>query len=237
MTGKFNRKSNPVRQRDAHDLLDEIEWVHNTYRLDSFKFCDATWNVSAEHVISFCQAKIERGFALPWECNVHAGLANKEMFYWMKQANCQQMNVGCESGSPRILKSIKKGVSVESIAQVFDWAREIGLERRSYFLIGHPGETADDIRLTEKLVERIEPEVFGVTILCPYPGGDLYEHEKHKNIAWEGTDEYANDFWQTEHLSNRELKKWQDYLAEKFSRSLCWHNQVIQEQRQANTAS
>ena len=237
VTGKFNRTSNPVRQRDPNDLLDEIQWVHSEYGLDSFKFADATWNVSPEHVISFCQAKIERAISLPWECNVHAGLATKEMFHWMKQANCRQMNVGCESGSPRILKSIRKGISVESIVRVFEWAREAGLHRRSYFLIGHPGETADDIRLTEELVERIQPEVFGVTILCPYPGGDLYDHAKHKGVRWEETDEYSNDFWSTDQLSNQELKRWQNHLATKFDRTLCWHNRVIQQERQTDGSS
>jgi anaerobic magnesium-protoporphyrin IX monomethyl ester cyclase len=233
VTGVFNRRSNPVRRRDPDDLLDEIEWTHKKYHLDMFKFCDATWNVSVDHVISFCQRKLERGLALPWECNVHAGLATREMFSWMKKAGCQQINVGCESGSPKILKSIRKGITVESVAQVFDWARDIGLDRRGYFLIGYPDETLEDIKLTEKLVQRIDPEVFGVTILCPYPGTALYEHDKFKDIAWNETDEYSNDFWETEFFSNAELKGWQDRLAERFEEKLVWHNKEIKKKREA----
>jgi radical SAM superfamily enzyme YgiQ (UPF0313 family) len=224
VTGVFNRKTNPVRSRDVVDILDEIEHVAKRYALDRFKFVDATFDTTPEYVIRFCEEKVRRGFGLEWECMIHASTASKEIFPWLKKANCGQINVGCESGSPKILKEMRKGTTVEKIIDVFDWAREAGLERRAFFLLGMPSETKEDILLTEKLVERIRPEVFGVTILCPYPGSDLYDPEKMKEIEWAETDEYSNDFWSTEHFTNSELKAWQKYLTEKFRDSLAWHH-------------
>lgn len=228
VTGRFNRVTNPVRIVRPARLLDEIERVARQYALDHFKFADATWNTSPEKVIAFCQEKLARGFSLPWEANVHAAFTTREMFRWMREANCVQINMGCESGSPRVLKQIKKGISVERMIEVFDWAREFGIERRGYFIMGLPDETLDDVRLTERLVERLDPEVFGITIVCPYPGTDLYDPARHGSIDWAKTDEYSNDFWSTRHLSNADLKTWQKYLVDKFRDRLTWHHKVME---------
>ncbi len=230
VTGNYDRKANPLRIRNAEHLLDEIELVADKYRLDSFKFADATWNTSIESfhkIISFCESKIKRNFKLPWEANIHASFATREMLEIMKAADCQMINVGCESGSQKILNQMKKGLSVEKIRDVFHWGRELGLLRRGFFLIGMPDETLEDIRLTEKLVEDIEPDVFGVTILCPYPGSDLYDKNTMKNFDWSVADEYSNPYWSTKYLSNEELKKCQKRLLSKFSKNLAWHHKII----------
>ena len=75
--------------------------------------------------------------------------------------------------------------------------------------------------MTEELIGEILPDVVGFTILCPYPGTDLYEHDKHENTDWETMDEYTNDFWSTEHFTNIELKAQQAYFKTKYDLLLC----------------
>ena len=227
ITGIHNKKSNPIRTRDVKDLMDEIEFVADKYKLDFFKFVDATFDTSAEYVISFCEEKIKRGSQLEWECMIHAGIAGKEMFSWLDKANCRQINVGCESGSPKVLRDMRKGTKVEDIIQVFNWAKEFDIERRAFFILGLPTETREDIMMTEELALRIQPDVFGVTILCPYPGCDYYDHERMKDIDWAKTDEYSNDFWCTEYFSNNEIKRWQRYLTKRFESNLAWHHSIM----------
>lgn len=227
VTGVYNKKTNPLRIRDPKHLLDEIKWITKTYRLDYFKFADATWNTSIDKVMAFCEEKLSQNFRLPWEANVHASFASKEMLQIMKAAGCHQINVGVESGSQKILNDIKKGLQVEKIKNVFKWGKELGIERRGYFLLGMTNETMEDIKLTEQLVEEIQPDVFGITILCPYPGSNHYDAEKMKDYDWTFADEYSNAFWETENFTNAELKEKQRYLTNKFADNLSWHNQLI----------
>jgi anaerobic magnesium-protoporphyrin IX monomethyl ester cyclase len=229
ITGDFHRKNNPLRIRDPKHLLEEIQWVARKYSLDYFKFVDATWNTSTEKIISFCEEKIKQNVKLPWDANVHASFANKEMLKAMKAANCKLINVGCESGSQKILRDIRKGLTIEKIKQVFEWGQEIGIERRGFFLMGMPNESEEDLKLTENLVEEIKPDVFGITILCPYPGTDFYDPATMKNFDWTFADEYSNPYWETVYFSNAELKQKQKYLADKFASSLSWHNRLIKE--------
>ena len=227
ITGVFNKKTNPVRVRDPRHLLEEIKWVADAYDLNYFKFTDATWNVSSESVIAFCEEKLYMGINLPWEANVHAAFATEEMLKSMKKANCIQINVGCESGSQKILNDIRKGLVVEKIKKVFEWGKTIGIERRSYFILGMPNETEDDIRLTEKLAEEIQPDVFGITLLCPYPGTDFYDPATMKDWDWSFADEYSNPYWSTRYFTNAQLKEWQKRLTDKFSSTLTWHQKEL----------
>ena len=225
MTGNFHRKNNPIRTRDVRDLMDEIEYVIAKYKLDFFKFADATFDTSTEFVINFCEEKIRRGNNIEWECLIHAGLAEKEMFTSLKHSNCNQVDVGCESGSKKVLREMRKGTTPDQTAKVFEWAREVGIKRRAFFLIGMPSETEEDIELTEKFIEKINPDVLGVTILCPYPGSDLYNHNLMKDVNWSEADEYSNDFWRTDHFTNNDLKNIQKRLTTKSK--LAWHHNQI----------
>ncbi|MFH1601775.1 MAG: radical SAM protein [Candidatus Shapirobacteria bacterium] len=231
MTGRFNPKANPIRTRDVKDLLDEIEVVSNTYRLDLFKFVDATFDTSADFVIRFCKEKIGRGNKMEWECLIHASLATREMFRWLHKANCNQVNVGCESGSLKILNDIGKGLTPQRLLDVFGWAKEFGIKRRAFFILGMPNETKKDIVLTDKLAGKLNPDVFGITLLCPYPGCDLYDHQKMKNFDWSVTDEYSNNFWRTKNFTNRQLRKIQSYFEEKYYPVLCAHQREMVDAR------
>lgn len=230
MTGVFDPLWNPIRVRDVKDVMDEIEEVTRKYRLTMFKFCDATFDTSEKDVVDFCEEKIRRGNTMKWEAMVHATLMTEKMVEMMAKANCKQFNVGCESGSQRILNDIGKGVTVDKIIKVFDWGKKYGIERRGFFILGMPNEEWSDIKATDRLVERIQPDVFGITILCPYHGSDLWRDE-FKNVDWEKADEYSNDFWFTAHYSNQELKRIQRYFSNKYNKKLTWHQRLYSKKK------
>ena len=216
-----------VRYRDVHNLLDEIETVTEQYQLDLIKFSDPTWNTSIEWVMDFCRAKIARGVRVPFYPNIHATISSDEMAELMAEANCYEIAVGIESGSPKILKQIGKGTSVQSIRRCVASFKKAGILIRGYFILGMPDETEEDLELTEQLAEELDLDEYGFTILCPYPGTQMYDSEKHRNIDWEKTDEYSNDFWESKHVSNQRLKEWQQKLTAKFAHKLTWHNRVL----------
>lgn len=221
MTGKTNRKNNPIRTRQPDDLCDEVEAVCKKYNVNYFKFVDATFDTSSRFVVDFCKEIVSRNIKTPWEVLIHASLADEEMFAWLEKANCVQVNIGVESGSDRILKNIEKGLNIKIVERVFNWAKKYNIKRRGFFVLGIPDETEVDHNLTEQLIQRIRPDVVGFTILCPYPGTNFYDHEKYKNIDWSKTDEYYNDFWYTERFTNQQLKDKQKYFTKKYENVLC----------------
>lgn len=224
-----NARKAQVRYREVGDLLNEMEAVAWEYGLDLAKFSDPTWNTNIDWVVEFCREKIRRDFRLPFYPNVHATICNQEMIELMARAGCREVAIGIESGSPKILKQIGKGTTVETIRRCVKWSKEAGIIVRGYFILGMPEETNEDIELTESLADELDLDEYGFTILCPYPGTQMYDGVAFADVDWEATDEYSNDFWRTRTLTNEQLKQWQNRLTERFAQKLTWHNRVLKE--------
>jgi radical SAM superfamily enzyme YgiQ (UPF0313 family) len=222
-----NHRKVAVQYRPVKDLLDEIDVVVKKYQLDLIKFSDPTWNTEIDWVINFCKEKIRRKITVPFYPNMHATVCSEEMIALMAEAGCYEIAVGVESGSPKILRQIGKGTSTRTITRAVRWAQKYGLIVRGYFILGMPEESDEDLKLTEQLADSLELDEYGFSILCPYPGTQMYDRKKFADVDWENADEYSNDFWRTRYLSNQELKDWQKYLTDKFKEKLTWHNRAI----------
>ena len=222
MCGEHNISGKGVRVRDTDDLLDEIKYTSKKYNATQIKFVDPTWCYPKKAAIDFCEKKISRGVGIKWEAMVHANFVDKELLKLMKQSNCKQINVGCESGSQKLLNDMNKGVTVEKIKKVFKWGHELDIEMRGYFLLGMPNETWETIEETKKLIREIKPDVVGFTILTPFPGSYFYKDE-YKDLDWSGCSEYDNDFWHSNSLTNQQLKDIQKQLNIEFKDALVDH--------------
>lgn len=227
MTGKYDATSNPLRLRDPVDTMNELEWMQAQYRVERFKFLDPTWAVSDEVVYAFCEEKLRRDNRVKWDAEVHAHFATRRALGMMARAGCDVVMVGCESGSQRSLNELRKGTTVEEIRRVFAWAREFGLRRRAFFMVGIPGETAQDVAATYGFIREIRPDIFGMTFMTPYPGCGYYDAEKYGGVDWSACDEYGNDFWCTEHFTNDQLKDIQRWFHHKFYDSLVEHRKRV----------
>jgi len=220
-TGDRDVFGSKVRKRTVGNVLDEIEQVIADWHIDFLKFADTEINTSTYWVQAFCCEKFKRKITIPWGANIHATIMDRTTLEYMSEANCREIWVGVESGSPRILQEIGKGVTVRQIENVFRWAKELGIRRRAYFMCGFRSETREDFEMTLKLAEKLDADVVGMTIPCPYPGTALFS-EEFKNVDWSKADEYGNDFWRTEHFSSEQLKAMQAEFTEKFKDRLCF---------------
>ena len=205
-----------TRFRSSANLLDEIELLVNDWAIQFLKFADDTFTVDKHRVIEFCKLKIERGIGLPYGANAHVNTIDEEVLRYLTESGCQELWYGVESGSPRILKAMHKHSDIGRIKQAFELTKEYGIKTRAYFLLGMPGETADDIAMTEKLCDELQPDIVGFTLLAPYPTNEYYNHETMRNWDWATFDEYNNDWVSTGTLSNRDLKDIQRRLVAKY---------------------
>lgn len=237
MCGENCMSDGNVRFRPVDDSLDEIEYLGKRYKIKKVKMVDATWCHNRTYINDFCNRKIERGVTVKWDCMVHAALVERKHLELMKKANCETIMVGVESGSQEILNDIKKGVTVEKIKAVFAWAKEIGLKRRAFFILGTPLETPETVEQTKQLVREIQPDVVGMTILCPYPGTAYYDHDRFKDVDWSRADEYSNDFWCTENFTNVQLKQIQEDFCNEFKHHIADNNKKVIDNRNCRKES
>jgi anaerobic magnesium-protoporphyrin IX monomethyl ester cyclase len=127
--------------------------------------------------------EIAHGLGVPWTVSIRAS----ELAKWgpsfvreIAKAGCQEVRVGAESGSQRILELMEKDISVDDIRTAVRLCVEAGIRPALNFMIGIPGESDSDMRMTLDLMDELEAlgdavAVNGPSVFLPWPGTALYE--------------------------------------------------------------
>lgn len=80
---------------------------------------------------------------------------------------------GIESGSPRVLDLMQKGIYPDTIRQAVEKCRMHGVRIAGSFITGYPGETWEDHELTKNLIEEIAPDDLFISSAEPIPSTPL----------------------------------------------------------------
>lgn len=186
-----NSKRNvPFRMHGVDRVIEEMRYLVGRHRIESVSFFDEHAAMRPERWSAICERMIREGFdTLRWECQMHAGRATPELLALMKRAGCIQVGIGFESGSQRILERMDKRATVEENLEAARRIREAGLRIRGCFIIGTPGETAEDIRETERFIKTARIDFVSVNFMTPYPGSLLFDRYADRvlasGVSWE----------------------------------------------------
>ena len=202
--------------RSPSNTLDEVEKLITDWDIQFFKFADDTFTINKQQVTEFCELKIERGIKIPYGANAHVNTIDEEMLSHLAKSGCQELWYGVESGSPRILKEMHKHTDIDKIKAAFKLTKEYGIKTRAYFLLGMPNETTEDIEMTERLCDELQPDIVGFTLLAPFPSNEYFDYRTMTEWDWSTFDEYGNDWVRTQTLSNQALKDIQERLVKKY---------------------
>ena len=166
-----------IRFRTALNVVDEIEYLVHNYKLDGVGFFDDVFTMNRQRVMDICDEILKRGLKVSWWCEARANTVDPEMLKKMKQAGCCYIAVAIESGSDRILKNIKKGITVEQGIKAVKMIKEAGIKQKVFFMLGLPGETYEDIKktvyLSRYLYYKIGVEETTQSVAVIYPGTEM----------------------------------------------------------------
>lgn len=164
------------RLRSAIKFVDEVEFLHKKYGFKGFDFWDDTLTISEEHVRKICEEIIKRKLDIKWYARARVNTVDKEMLKLMKEAGCIRMSYGVESGSPRILKIIKKNIIPEQAMTAAQMSSDLGMKVVMNFMVNLPYETMDDLKTTINLMKKLSriknvTPAYGFSII--YPGTEM----------------------------------------------------------------
>jgi len=169
-------------------------------------FNDDTFTWSKLHVLELC--KRLKPLGVTWSCNARVN-TDYETLKAMKEAGCRLVDVGFESGDPKILKNIRKGATVEQAFVLMKNCKRIGLTVHGDFQVGLPGETHETIEKTIRFAMKLDCETVQVSMSHPYPGTHFYDYLKEQGylVEAEMTDEMGHQLPNFEYpgLSRREI--------------------------------
>lgn len=161
------------RARSPKNIIDELEFLKNTYGADAFTFYDDTLTLDKNRIFKICEGIKARKIDLPWDCQTRVDQVSREILTEMRETKCQQVFFGVESGCQEILDAVKKRTTVEQNAKAIKLAKEAGLFVAISIMIGYPGETRDMLKQTLDFVRKTDPDDVYLCVATPYPGTEL----------------------------------------------------------------
>ena len=206
-----------VRKRPMNVVIEELEILQDKYGFDFFYIMDDTFGIKEKDIYSFCEAYRKSGLRMLWGATTRANcIQNERVVKAMKGAGCIQLDFGVETGSPKLLKLIHKGVTINQITRAFSLCNANGVRTFANILINLPEETEEDLVLTQELLKKIKPAYISIGVTQPYPGTEFYrkflnvpvtKNDYHKFSRLNPPDEYR----MSEHRLNFKqlMFKWQ----------------------------
>lgn len=165
--------------RDVRRLVDEMELYTRTYQVTNFDFQDLTAIVKRQWIVDFCRELIGRDLNITWQMpsGTRAEVFDAEVADLLYRSGCRALAFAPESGSPAILKAVKKQVDLAHMLDAMRAAVRRGLKLSCFIVIGFPDDTPATLRDTLSLIRRMA--VLGVhdvavSKFVPYPGSALF---------------------------------------------------------------
>ena len=188
------------RARSPKNVVDELEWLRDTYRAEAFAFYDDTFTFDTKRAVAICEEMQKRKFGLPWDCRTRVDRVSRNLLATLRKTNCLLVHFGVESGSQKMLNAMRKGTTVEQNATAIKWAKEAGILVAISVVVGFPGETPAMLEETLDFIRRTEPDYLYMCEAVPYPGTELYNIVK--GLGWEMTSDWSQYHEQTQVFKN-----------------------------------
>jgi radical SAM superfamily enzyme YgiQ (UPF0313 family) len=160
-----------VRFRSIDNVVAEIKHVINTLGYRGFNFHDDTFCVNRKRILKMCEefTKLD----IVWRCLTRADTVDGELLRIMRDSGCKEVIIGMETGSQKILNTLRKGTTVEQNLRAMKLVKEF-MQLKVGIIVGSPGETWETIRETEKLLKECPPDFWNVSTFMPLPGSDAW---------------------------------------------------------------
>jgi len=169
-----------VRYRNPKKVVDELAYL-NSLDFHQINIADDLFTASQKHCMAVCNEIIQRKLAVQWTSFARVDTVSRRLLGKMKQAGCTAVSFGVESGSPEILKRIKKGITLEQVLDAVALCNDVGVTPQASFILGLPGETQATLQQTVDFANRLKDMgvLHGFHLLAPFPGTDVREY-RHK---------------------------------------------------------
>src|SRR5581483_2645338 len=165
--------------RDPRDVIDEIKYYLDEYRIEHVEFYDLTAVVDRRWILEFTRLLSAERLPITWRLpsGTRSEALDEEVLRAMVASGCEAIVYAPESGSPRTLARIKKKVKPDRMLASMRAAVRAGMHVRGHFIMGMPGQTLSEVGETFRFIARMAwAGIHDVNtyFFYPYPGSEMY---------------------------------------------------------------
>ncbi|GAA4094512.1 radical SAM protein [Mucilaginibacter panaciglaebae] len=192
---------NRYNSRSPQNVIKELKMLKERFPVDHIWFCDDIFGLKPGWVIEFAELMQKENLRTRFKIQSRADLlVEEELVEALAKAGCENVWIGAESGSQKILDAMDKGTTVEQICIATKNMKRAGIKPSFFIQFGYPGEDKADIAKTIRMINELLPFEIGISVSYPLPGTVFYERvkaEMKKKTNWTDSDEMALMFSNT----------------------------------------
>lgn len=177
-----------MRLRPIGEIIDELRSLRDDFGVSYVYFVDDIFNYPPDFAEDLCRAMIAEELSINWSAFINPDFITPKLLQVMLAAGCDAVEFGSDSGSPLMLKNLRKSFAVEELRMASRLCRDLGIDFAHYLLFGGPGETRDTILESFALMDELEPTaVIAMTGIRIYPNTALHRTAIDDGVIQEST--------------------------------------------------
>jgi anaerobic magnesium-protoporphyrin IX monomethyl ester cyclase len=165
-----------IRVMSAKRILSDIDALRKQYGVDTILIEDDHFLIDQERALSILYGMKDWGMTLEFPNGLAVYAINEQIAQALNLAGAKMVTLAIESGSERVLREIiHKPLKLSMIPEVVHLLRKNNLYVRAFFIIGFPGETSEDRKMTADFIRNLGINWAAIMIATPIAGSELYE--------------------------------------------------------------
>ncbi len=164
-----------IRLRPIADIISEIGDLVDRHGVNYLYFVDDIFNYPVDFAEKLCRAMQEAKLKVNWSAFINPDFLPPTLLEAMIAAGCDALEFGTDSGSPTMLKNLRKSFTVGQVKEASRLCREYNVDFAHYILFGGPGENARTVLESFELMDEVAPTaVIAMTGIRIFPGTAIY---------------------------------------------------------------
>jgi len=181
-------------QRSAKSVAAELRLLKDRIAPDHIWFADDIFGMTPAWLRAFADEVKKTDARLPFTMQSRVNLMSSDAVDALAEAGAEEVWLGVESGSQKILDAMEKGSVVKEARAATRALKARGIRACWFIQLGYPGENWEDLSLTRDLIGEEAPDDIGVSVAYPLPGTrfhELVQTQLGKRRNWRDSDDLA----------------------------------------------
>jgi len=171
-------------ERPVNQIYNELKMCKEKHNINEYRFGNSYFNILSPNFEELYN-KI-KDLNIKWSTSGWRVINNvpKTHYKLLAESGCHDVNVGIESGSEKVRKSMRKKFTNDDIFKVFDNLSEQGITINMTFIVGYPTEDQEDFQQTLDFFEKIKNYNVGGVIVheLDIKTLELQKYKNHPNV-------------------------------------------------------
>lgn len=206
------------RPRSPASIIEEIRMLYEKRGATYTFFSEDLFTVNKKWVYELLELIKQLNYPIQWGCATRVDCVDEQLIADMADAGCRAIQFGIESGSQRILDSVK-GITKEQVVNVIKACKKVNIDVTSSFMVPFPQDTKETIRETKEFIKELNDagsQIY-LSYTTPFPGTQFYQNKEELGIRLltDKWDEYdaKHNIIETRHLSAKDIEELVDEIV------------------------